>query len=102
MRLLSKEVLAEVPEQVTSYMRMKGLKPRPFDPFNRITESGPQPTAPLEEETWSDAQAVHPINQHIEDISNATAPPYPLEGNVSMYQESGNQRRRLPSIPGEQ
>lgn len=63
MRLLAKEVLAEVPEQVTGYMRLKDLKPQAFDPFNR------QPIVPPE-------QGVYDYDQR-ENQNGPTYQPYP-------------------------
>lgn len=42
---LAQAVLAEVPGQLTQYMRLHGIKPRPLPDINRLTVNS-QPSAP--------------------------------------------------------
>lgn len=44
---LAKEVLAEIPEQLTSFMKSRDIKPQKDSPNKRVSSSGLQPTAPI-------------------------------------------------------
>lgn len=44
---LAKEVLAEIPEQLTSFMKSRGIKPQKDSSPQHMSSSFPYPTAPM-------------------------------------------------------
>lgn len=76
MRLLAKEVLAEVPDQVTSFMRLHGLKPG-----QPTVNTVPQPNAPYQPNIQS--TAFFPQQPGV----NST--PYPSDPNNQFYDTNG-------------
>jgi hypothetical protein len=99
MRLLAKEVLAEVPEQVTSYMRLHGLKPgQPM--FSEV------PSAPFEQPAGVN-QAPYPQQPGVNQAPYPQQPgvnpvPYPqLPVNSTPYpQQPGMNPAPYPQQPG--
>ncbi|XP_074646733.1 copine-8-like isoform X2 [Tubulanus polymorphus] len=72
---LAKEVLAEVPNQVTQYMKMRGIKPHPPPPAREIPELPPDEVIPPQ-------MAPPPRNDSLGRSSPSTgaSAPYPSHG----------------------
>nr|CDJ95135.1 copine-8-like isoform 2 [Haemonchus contortus] len=90
MGLLAKEVLAEVPLQLTSYMKMRNIVPRPADdPFPKDPEAEYQPLMPSDMSYLADrggAASMHPVQPPAPQYpGQPPAPQYPGQPPAPQY-----------------
>ncbi|KAK6047428.1 hypothetical protein COOONC_15067, partial [Cooperia oncophora] len=93
MGLLAKEVLAEVPLQLTSYMKMRNIVPRPADdPFPKDPEAEYQPLVPSDMSYVADRGGPAPLYP-----AQPPAPQYPVQPPMPHY--PGQPTAQYPNQP---
>jgi hypothetical protein len=99
MRLLAKEVLAEVPEQVTSYMRLHGLKPGQTN-FNGFPNAPfQQPIGGLDAPIPQSNANPAPYPQNVHSVPYPQLPneaPYPQQSNAMPYPQQPSTNPAYP------